>query len=141
MRARFAVVMGAVAASGPVLALQDADVLAEASVEPQKQDLSRNVAPRSGGQRVLSSYPSRALREGAEGSVQVLVTVSNTGLPTDCQVIASSGHASLDEAACQNMLRYARFDPALNRSGKPIPSKFTTIVTYRLSQPADNPQG
>ena len=103
---------------------------------PPAPDMSRGVQTRNerrwAGQ-IQENYPSRALREEVEGTVGVRVTVTPDGRATGCSVTASSGSSVLDEAACRGMERYARFDPALDRSGNPTSGSYSTRITYRLN--------
>jgi len=82
--------------------------------------------------RIHDTYPREAKDQGLEGVVGVTVTVATTGRATECKVTESSGHAILDAAACEGIMRYARFEPALDRTGKPVPVTFSTRITYRL---------
>lgn len=84
-------------------------------------------------QRILNAYPSRAKREGIEGTVGVRVTVTPQGRGSNCQIISSSGSKLLDEAACKGMERFARFSPALDRAGTPTSGTYSTRITYALS--------
>lgn len=81
--------------------------------------------------RILEGYPVRAKREGLQGTVAVAVIVDKSGRSKNCEVTHSSGHASLDEAACKNMLRYSRFEPALDPDGNPIAMAYGQLITYR----------
>lgn len=72
----------------------------------------------------VSSYPVEAKRNGEQGRVSVELTIDKTGKPTACQLIASSGSASLDAGTCDLALANARFIPAKDVSGRPIASKF-----------------
>jgi len=92
---------------------------------------TRNEA--SWARRIQENYPSRAQREGTEGTVGVRVTVTPDGRATGCTVTSSSGSDVLDAAACQGMERYARFNPALDASGNEISGSYSTRVTYRLN--------
>ncbi len=83
-------------------------------------------------QRILNAYPSRAKREGIEGTVGVRVTVTPQGRGSNCQTTSSSGSKLLDEAACKGMERFARFNPALDRAGTPTRGSFSTRITYVL---------
>jgi len=83
--------------------------------------------------RIQENYPSRALREEVEGTVQVRVTVTPNGRAANCQVTGSSGSSVLDQAACRGMERYARFNPALDDAGNPTTGSYSTGITYRLN--------
>jgi protein TonB len=103
---------------------------------PPPPSQARGVSPKnsnSWSRRIQENYPSRAQREGTEGTVGVRVTVGTDGRVSSCSVSASSGSDDLDRAACQGMERYARFDPALNDAGNPISSSWATRITYRLN--------
>lgn len=65
-------------------------------------------------------YPSRALRDEAQGRVTASWTVNEQGRAENCQIVSSSGNADLDEATCALVLRRARYTPALDASGKPM---------------------
>jgi protein TonB len=52
------------------------------------------------------AYPASSQRNGEEGSVTVMVTVSPGGSVTSAQVVKSSGHSSLDGAALAAARRY-----------------------------------
>lgn len=88
---------------------------------------------RSWSARIQENYPARAMREEIEGTVGVRVTVTPDGRATGCQVTGSSGSPILDDAACKDMERYARFNPALDASGNPTTGSYSTRITYRLN--------
>jgi protein TonB len=103
---------------------------------PPTADLSRGAQTkneRRWAAQIQENYPSRALREEIEGTVGVRVTVTPDGRAAGCQVTSSSGSPILDQAACAGMERYARFDPALDRSGNPTTGSYSTRITYRLN--------
>ncbi|WP_435198957.1 energy transducer TonB [Qipengyuania sp. 902] len=83
---------------------------------------------------LAQNYPSRALRDGLEGQVEVELLVAPTGRVSACNVLRSSGHAVLDTAACEGMMRSARFEPALGNDGTPVEGSFRTSMEYRLSR-------
>ncbi|MEE4451723.1 TonB family protein [Novosphingobium resinovorum] len=83
--------------------------------------------------RIQSNYPTRAAREEREGRVGVRVTVGGDGKVSACSVSSSSGSPDLDEAACDGMQRYARFDPALDDAGNPVSSSYSTAIVYKLN--------
>ncbi len=103
---------------------------------PPAPSQARGVRPKgqsSWAGRIQSNYPARALREGTEGRVGVRVTVNAEGRVDACSVSSSSGSSVLDEAACQGMQRYARFDPALNDGGNPVSASWSTTIVYQLN--------
>jgi protein TonB len=88
---------------------------------------------RSWAARIQENYPARAMREEIEGTVGVRVTVTPDGRATGCSVTGSSGSDILDTAACKDVERYARFDPALDDDGNPISASWSTRITYKLN--------
>lgn len=83
--------------------------------------------------RIQSNYPTRAAREEREGRVGVRVQIGPDGKVSSCSVSSSSGSPDLDEAACDGMTRYARFDPALDDAGNPISAAYSTAIVYKLN--------
>jgi periplasmic protein TonB len=75
-------------------------------------------------------YPSRALREEREGTTRFRVTVGPDGRVTDCQVTGSSGSPDLDEAACKNITRRARFAPATDGQGNPTSGTYSNAIRW-----------
>ncbi|HEX9807573.1 MAG TPA: TonB family protein [Alteraurantiacibacter sp.] len=103
---------------------------------PPPPSQARGVSPRnqrSWASRIQQNYPSRAVRDGTEGTVGVSVTVNGEGRVSACSVTSSSGSSILDRAACDGMQRYARFDPALNAAGNPTSASWSTRIVYRLN--------
>ncbi|MFT4054911.1 MAG: TonB family protein [Novosphingobium sp.] len=103
---------------------------------PPGPSKARGVKPKGQGSwaaRIQSNYPTRAAREEREGRVGVRVTVGGDGKVSACSVSSSSGSPDLDEAACDGMQRYARFDPALDADGNPISSQYSTAIVYKLN--------
>jgi TonB family protein len=102
------------------------------AVDPPK--ISRAVQPIGNPSSWVTTndYPSRALRDEREGTVGFVLTVSADGRALDCRVNESSGSADLDQATCLNMIRRARFNPALNTEGQPIKAIYANRVTWRI---------
>lgn len=112
-----------------------APVIPIAAPPPPPPSQARGVSPRnqrSWASRIQQNYPSRAVRDGTEGTVGVAVTVNAEGRVSACSVTSSSGSSILDRAACDGMERYARFEPALNAAGNPISASWSTRIVYRL---------
>lgn len=83
-----------------------------------------------GSWATTNDYPSRALREEREGTTGFRVTVGPDGKVTDCTVTSSSGHSDLDEAACANIRRRARFAPAMDGNGNPTTGSYSNRVRW-----------
>ncbi|RJY09106.1 TonB family protein [Aurantiacibacter aquimixticola] len=115
----FAILTGA-SAFCPSLALaQDA--------RPARPDNIREWAA-----QMQDRYPSAAIRAGEEGTVRMRLEVDAAGSVDGCTVTASSGSAILDEAACSGMREFARYAPALNDRGEPIPSTISQSIVYAM---------
>jgi protein TonB len=75
-------------------------------------------------------YPADAARAGAQGTVQLLVRVSASGVPSTVIVAISSGHPSLDAAARRAVLLW-RFRPARS-AGEPVPFDYVLNIRFTL---------
>ena len=76
-------------------------------------------------------YPRVELEEGRGGSTQVRVTVSDVGLPTQCDIQTSSGSKRLDAASCRIVMERGRFEPARNASGKAVVGVWSDDISWR----------
>ena len=76
-----------------------------------------------GGNR--SRLPSSLLRTipAERGFAHLLLTVGPTGRVGGCEILTSSGYPVIDQALCGVMVRNSRWDPALDRAGRPITVK------------------
>jgi len=83
---------------------------------------------------ILPLYPRSARRSGLEGMVKVSAMVDVSGAVTSAEVLASSGHELLDQAAL-DAVRRAVFAPAL-REGKPVPCRIVIPIRFQLSAPS-----
>jgi protein TonB len=88
----------------------------------------------SWARRIQENYPARAIRDEVEGRVGVRVTIGANGRVSACTVTSSSGARVLDDAACEGMQRYARYNPALDDDGSPTEGTATTTIVYQLSR-------
>lgn len=79
-----------------------------------------------------NDYPSRDLQQEHAGVSSVVLTVGPDGKVADCQVTGSSGFPGLDQAACANLRRRARFDPALDGNGNPTSGTFRKSVRWQI---------
>jgi protein TonB len=79
-------------------------------------------------------YPPASIRLEEHGAVGFSVTVSAGGLPTRCDIIASSGFANLDSRTCALVLQRARFEPARTASGQAVSATFQQTVRWTLPE-------
>jgi protein TonB len=75
-------------------------------------------------------YPARALREEREGVTRTSLSVGPDGRVTNCSVTGSSGSPDLDDTACRNIVRRARFKPATDGNGKEVSGSFSFSVRW-----------
>ncbi|WP_182865139.1 energy transducer TonB [Rhodopirellula sp. JC639] len=75
-------------------------------------------------------YPAAAARAGAEGTVLLRLRVDTLGKVTEVEVIESSGHRSLDQAAVDAVSQWTG-QPA-QRFGRPVASEEILPVRFRL---------
>lgn len=77
-----------------------------------------------------NDYPARALREERAGTSGFRVTVGTDGRVIDCVITSSSGSADLDDAACSNIRRRARFKPAMDGDGNPTTGSYSNRIRW-----------
>lgn len=78
-------------------------------------------------------YPSEMLRQGKGAEVSVRMMVDAKGTPTECHIQIKSQDPMFEQTACEQMMRAARFKPALDAAGRPIASFWTTRIVYRIN--------
>ena len=81
---------------------------------------------------VQPRYPPGSVRAREEGTVLLRVLVDASGVPQRIEIERSSGHARLDSAAREAVLR-ARFRPVL-RNGEAIPAWGVVPIAFRLDR-------
>ena len=104
---------------------------------PPPPSRARGATPDGQGRwaaRIQENYPRRAITREIEGSVGVRVTINAEGRVSACSVTNSSGESVLDEAACDGMQRYARYNPALDDAGNPTTGTASTTIVYQLGR-------
>jgi protein TonB len=75
-------------------------------------------------------YPGLSRRRNEEGRVVLAVEIRADGTHGSIEIVHSSGHSRLDQAAVQ-ALRRAKFVPA-KRNGEPVTSTKQVAFTFRL---------
>ncbi|MEM7690033.1 MAG: TonB family protein [Pseudomonadota bacterium] len=79
---------------------------------------------------IQANYPRKALVKGQSGIVRMRVTVEADGSASDCALEKTTKAESLNSPACKTAMRFAKFDPALDRDGQPMRSFYATNITY-----------
>ncbi len=77
-------------------------------------------------------YPSRAAARGVEGYVDILYTITKTGLVEDPVVLEAQPEGMFEKAAMRAIVRW-KYSPMLE-NGKPIAVKAKARVIFRLAQ-------
>ena len=66
----------------------------------------------------------------SRGSVPLRLTISPAGRVTACTPLRSSGSAQLDSELCRIMRSSSRWEPATDRSGRPVRVELTYVATF-----------
>lgn len=119
-----------------LLAAQSAPVTAPAPVPlpPATRGKARSATPANypGAWVTVRDYPKDALRDSKQGTTQFRLQIDAKGLVTGCEIVLSSGSASLDAKTCELMTERARFRPAMDARGKPTTGTYTNRVRWLL---------
>jgi TonB family protein len=104
------------------------------SVDPETilYDLRADSKARVGWKESRSMWDGHVGRSKARWGWEMKVTYSITpkGRMMNCNVVAPSGSAEFDNAACTKLTRESRFEPKRNASGKAVRSQGE--ITYHL---------
>lgn len=124
----------AVAPERPIITPQAAPAPPAPPAAPPAPRLATPAQPRGdqGAWVTQDDYPPRALREERTGTSAVAWDISTEGRVENCRVTSSSGSPDLDDAACKNITRRARYKPALDNAGNPIRSQASRRVVWRM---------
>lgn len=79
-----------------------------------------------------NDYPANALRLGHEGVTRFQLSIGTDGKVQSCEVTVSSGHAALDAAACDRLLRRGKFVAATGPDGGAVPGIYSSAVRWTL---------
>lgn len=81
--------------------------------------------------KIAANYPSRALRRGESAVIRMRVIVETDGSVSECVLQKATIAKSLDSPACREM-QQAKFEPALDKEGRPMRSFYMTNIIYKL---------
>lgn len=86
--------------------------------------------------RLVTNIPNREYAHLAStgipsGLVGVIIRVNPDGSVSNCRISRSSGDPSIDGLVCQLTLRYVRFDPARDPTGRPVAQDITYFPNWR----------
>ncbi len=94
----------------------------------------RNCTPRSTPMAWVTNddYPAPAMRARQQGVVEFTLDVDADGCATACRIDRSSGYPILDNTTCSLLVRRARFRPAEDDKGRPIPATWSSQFKWVL---------
>lgn len=92
--------------------------------------LTRAAAPASNPQNWISPgyFPENMLKQHRSGTVHFRLMVDTQGKPTGC--VVQTGDDAFNNLTCTALMKRARFTPALDANGKPIPSYYANAVHW-----------
>lgn len=79
-----------------------------------------------------ADYPAAARRFGQQGTVGFRLKVNEQGWPVDCTITQPSQSQVLNEETCRLLRLRARFEPARDAGGKPVPSTYDSRMAWRM---------
>lgn len=113
-----------------------ADLAGTEGLDPVKiATLSRSVVPKGQMQwarELQKNYPDDMVRKGRSAAVDIRMIVDEDGMPISCKTRDNGQGESFTSAACEGMMKFSRFDPALDADGHPVKGYFTTSIIYRV---------
>lgn len=95
---------------------------------PSKRDGLRSLAG-----KVQAAYPREMVRRGINAKVMVRIIIGVDGRPESCEAHNPEPYPQFEEAACKQVMRYARYTPALDGEGQPVKSYDRFEVAYSIN--------
>jgi hypothetical protein len=81
---------------------------------------------------VSSDYPNNMLSVGQPALVNFRLSIGPDGVPSACHIQATTRPKEFDNAVCKSVMRRARFSPALDATGQPMPSYYQNTVRFQI---------
>ena len=97
--------------------------------------LTRSAVPQSPMtmvRAIQAAYPMTMASQGKQGRVNFRALVDAQGVVTECTTMKSYNERAFDDLACK-VIRRTKFDPALDKDGKPVASFYVETVNYRIN--------
>ena len=83
-----------------------------------------------------NDYPAEMLGQLMGGLVQFRLDISETGLISGCHIQSRTNPDAFADLSCKLISRRGRFNPALDRNGKPVRSYYVSSVRWQISKVA-----
>lgn len=83
-------------------------------------------------QNIQRNYPSSALASGKQAMIAARVLVDAEGKASDCAIIDLTEAEKFGGGVCRQLTSTARFDPAVDANGAPMPSYYVARIRYVL---------
>jgi len=81
-----------------------------------------------------SDYPVDAIMRDAEGRTRFELAIDQQGMPYACRILEPAKEPSLNRVTCDIFMARARFRPAVDASGRPVPDTYESVVEWRLPE-------
>jgi hypothetical protein len=96
--------------------------------------LSRPAMPKGnpGSWLTTDDYPRNMLNTGQGGIVNFRLSIDDTGKPTACHIQETFRERGFDKIVCDNIMKRARFEPALDKDKLPIASFYLNTVRFQI---------
>lgn len=76
-------------------------------------------------------YPREQLRQGRQAIIMFRLMVDENGKPSNCAILrAYSQSPAFARTTCDNLMKRAKFIPALNANGQAVPSYYVDTVRF-----------
>lgn len=80
--------------------------------------------------RVLDAYPRELAKSGISARVKVVVSIGPDGRPTRCYARNPEGQPKFEAAACETVMKHARYEPAQDAAGNDVADLDGFYVTF-----------
>lgn len=80
------------------------------------------------------NYPKGMLNNGQSATVTFRIMVDANGAPTDCIIQEATSPREVGPETCKMLMQKAKFQPAKNRDGAPVPDFFVNQVSWYMRE-------
>ena len=87
------------------------------------------------------SYPLAYLRNAMSVRVFVRLMIDETGAVSECVAQSPRGENVAGTVVCRELVKNARFEPALDAEGNPVPGYHTTLIFFNTPRSNGPPRG